>query len=339
MRRRLWPGLVSTIILMALLVALPLLSACGGAEAPAPTTPTPAPTTPAPAPTTPAPAPAKAEFAVVKDAVAAYLTHKAGNIKASDLHMKIAEGEAPYIVSLRKAEDYAKGHIPAAVNIKFGELTTLPKDKDIVVYCYTGQSASFAAAVLGVLDYDVQNLLHGMSSWSTDPNVYVTRFDPATHQGDYKVETTPNEGGNYSLPQLDNTASDDPDEMILAAAKTVSPKYITAADLNMKIAEGEEMTIVSVRKPEHYAAGHIPGAINIGLTSLADNLNKINPDAPVYVYCYTGHSAAQAAALLQMLGYDAYSLKFGMCSWSGDEAVNAGKCFKAASAQGYEVEK
>ena len=85
--------------------------------------------------------------------------------------------------------------------------------------------------------------------------------------------------------------------------------------------------------------GHIPGAINMGLSGLVDNLDKIDPDAPVYVYCYTGHSAAQGAALLQMLGYDAYSLKFGMCSWSSDTAVNMGKCFDAASVQGYEVEQ
>ena len=141
------------------------------------------------------------------------------------------------------------------------------------------------------------------------------------------------------LPEIDNTTSNNADEVIKAAALTVSPKYITASDLNMKIAEGEDMTILSVRSAEHYAAGHIPGAINIGLGSLADNLDKLTPDAPVYVYCYTGHSAAQAASLLQMLGYDAYSLKFGMCGWSADPAVNAGKCFDASSVQGYEVEK
>ena len=329
MRMKPWLKATAAIWLIVLLLTLPLLSACG-AEETAPTAPsTPTATTPAEV----------SEFDVVKDAVAAYLANPAGNIKASDLHMKIAEGEAPYIVSLRNADDYAKGHIPGAVNVKFSELTSLSKDKEIVVYCYTGQTASFATAVLGVLGYDVQNLLHGMSSWSTDPDVYVKRFDPAMHQGDYRVETTPNEGGSYSLPQLDNTTSDDPDEILLAAAETVSPKYITASDLNMKIAEGEAMTIVSVRKAEDYAKGHIPGAINIGLSALVDSLNKINPDAPVYVYCYTGHTAAQTAALLQMLGYDAYSLKFGMCSWSGDTAVNAGKCFDASTVQGYEVEK
>ena len=92
------------------------------------------------------------------------------------------------------------------------------------------------------------------------------------------------------------------------------------------------------RSAADYAAGHIPGAINIGIGSLLDNLDKIDPDAPVYVYCYTGHTAAQEAALLQVLGYEAYSLKFGMCSWSSDPAVNMGKCFDASTVLGYDVE-
>jgi len=260
-------------------------------------------------------------------------------MNASDLHMKIAEGDAPYIVSVRKPEHYAAGHIPGAVNVKFGELSTLPKDKDILVYCYTGQSASFAAAVLGMLGYDVDNLLHGISSWSTDSAVYISRFTPESHQGNYETEKTANEGKKYSYPKLENTTSTSKDDIVKAAATSFSPKYITAKDLNMKIAEGEDMTILSVRKAEHYAAGHIPGAINIGLGSLADNLDKLDPDSPVYVYCYTGHSSAQATSLLKMLGYDAYSLKFGICSWTADTAVNMDKCYKASGVKGYDVEK
>jgi len=309
---------------------MPLFTACGGGGAPAP----------APAPTpAPTPAPATSEFDVVKDTVAAYLADKAGNVNASDLQMKIAEEDAPYIVSIRTAENYAAGHIPGAVNSGFAKLATLPKDEEILIYCYTGQSASFGAAVLGVLGYDVQNLKFGMSAWSTDPDVYVKRFNPDAHQGDFKIETAASTAKTYGLPKLDNTASNDAAEIVKAAAATISPKYIDAADLNMKIAEDEDMTILSIRSAEHYAAGHIPGAINAPFSpALVDALDKLNPDAPVYVYCYTGHSAAQATALLQMLGYDAYSLKFGMCSWTGTEA-NAGKCFNAASVQGYGTEK
>jgi len=179
-----------------------------------------------------------------------------------------------------------------------------------------------------------------MSSWSTDPAVYASRFDPGTSQGNFTVETAANEATKtYDFPGLENTTSTESADIVKAAAATVSPKYITAADLNVKIAEGEDMTILSVRSAEHYAAGHVPGAINIGLGSLVDNLDKLNPNAPVYVYCYTGHSAAQTVALLQMLGYDAYSLKFGMCGWTADPAVNMGKCFDASGVQGYVVEK
>ena len=328
MRMRLWLSVTTIVILLVLLVTLPLLSACGGEE-------------PASTPTTTAVTePEESEFDVVQAAVAAYLADKAGNMKASDLHKKTAEGDAPYIVSIRSAENYAAGHIPGAVNIAFSELTTLPKGEEILIYCYTGQSASMATAILGVLGYDVQNLLHGMSSWSTDPDVYVKRFNPDAHQGDYEVETTANAATKtYSFPELENTTSTDSDDIITAAAETVSPKYITAADLNMKIAEDEDMTILSIRSADHYTVGHIPGAINIGLGGLAENLDKLDPDAPVYVYCYTGHSAAQAVALLNMLGYDAYSVKFGMCSWTADTAVNAGKCFDATTVQGYEAEK
>ena len=280
------------------------------------------------------------ESDIVANAVEAYLADKAGNTKASDLSLAIAEGNAPYIVSIRSASHYAAGHIPGAVNIAFGDWDALPEDEEILVYCYTGQSASMAAALLGVMDYDVQNLLHGMSGWSADQNVYVTRFDAATHQGNYTVETTANTAsGSYDYPELDNTSSSDEDDIIEAAAKTVTTKYISAGDLNMKIAEDEDMTIISLRSADHYAAGHITGAINISLGSLADNLEKIDPDSPVYVYCYTGHSAAQGTALLNILGYDAYSLTFGMCSWSSDATVNAGKCYDASTAQDYEVEK
>jgi len=308
---------------------LPLVSACGGA-----------PTAPVEEEVVTTPEVEVSEFEVVKDAVAAYVTAPAGNMQASDLHIKIAEGDAPYIVSVRSAEDYAAGHIPGAVNIKFSELSTLPEDEEILIYCYTGQSASMAAALLGVMDYDVQNLLHGMSSWSTNPDIYKTRFTSESHQFDYEVETTANQPTvTYDYPELDNTTSTSENGIVKAAVVTVSPKYITATDLNMKIAEGEDMTVISCRKAEHYAAGHIPGAINIGLSSLVDNLNKIDSDSPVYVYCYTGHTAGQVTALLNLLGYDAYSLKFGMCSWSSDTAVNMDKCFDSSTVQGYETEK
>lgn len=331
MRVKFLSSLATIITLLVLLVGMPLLSACGGGEET-----TASPTTSSPATTSQA---SVAEFDVVKDAVADYLANMAQHIKASDLHMQIVENNAPYIVSIRSSENHAKGHIPGAINIAFGDLTTLPKDKEVLLYCDSGQVASFGAVVVGILGYDVNNLKHGIAGWTSDPNVATSQFVPEKHQSDFQTETTANQGTSHGYPELDNTTSTSNDAIIKAATDTVSAKFILATDLNVKIAEGEDMTILDIRKADYYAAGHIPGAINFGISSLLDNLNKIDPDSPVYVYCDTGHWAAEAAALLQILGYDAYSLKFGICSWSLDKTINNGLCYDAASIQSYEVEK
>ncbi|MGD9142473.1 MAG: rhodanese-like domain-containing protein [Dehalococcoidia bacterium] len=331
MRGKLVSKLFSILVLLSLLVTMPLLSACGGDSETTTTTTSPTGTT-----TT---VEAKAEFEVVKAAVADYLTDMVPHVMASDLHMMIVEGDAPYIVSIRSADNHAAGHIPGAINISFGELNTLPKDEEIWLYCDSGQVASFAAVVLGMSGYDdVTNLKHGISGWTSDPSIATLQFDPEKHQSDFQTETTANEGGSFDYPELENTTSTDANAIIAAAVATISSKFILATDLNMKIAEGEDMTILDIRSADYYAAGHIPGAINFGKSSLIDNLEKLDPDAPVYVYCDTGHWAAEVTALLQVLGYDAYSLKFGICSWSPDEAINNGLCYDAASVPGYDTE-
>jgi rhodanese-related sulfurtransferase len=328
MRGTSWARAAKLLGIALVLLALPVLGACGGGEGAKPTA---------------TPAPQVNEFDVVQDAVADYLADMVAkkngtNLAAADLYALLNDGDDsndPYIVSLRSAADYAKGHIPGAVNIAFGELTTLPKSEDILAYCYTGQTASMATAILGTLGYDVQNLLHGMSSWTTDANIYVSRFDAATAQSDYDVETTANDAtGTYDYPDIDNTAASGDAAILEAAAKSVSPKYITNSELYGFINDGDDDTtpfIIDLRASADYDAGHVPGAVNMGIGSLADNLDKLPTDKTIVAYCYTGHTAGQATAVLNMLGYDAKSLKFGFCSWSS----TATKCFDASTVTGY----
>ena len=52
-----------------------------------------------------------------------------------------------------------------------------------------------------MLGYEAYSLLFGMSSWTTDPDLFVKRFDPATHASDYTIDTEAHEpGGPYELP-------------------------------------------------------------------------------------------------------------------------------------------
>jgi rhodanese-related sulfurtransferase len=43
-------------------------------------------------------------------------------------------------------------------------------------------------------------------------------------------------------------------------------------------------TLLDVREPEEYEAGHIPGAVLIPLSDLPDRLSEIDPQQPVLAY-------------------------------------------------------
>lgn len=81
-----------------------------------------------------------------------------------------------YIVNYWPADQYADpGHIPGAIQYTpkqtmklAADLKTLPVDKPVVVYCYTGQTSAFMAAYLRLLGYDAKSLLYGANSMIYD---------------------------------------------------------------------------------------------------------------------------------------------------------------------------
>jgi rhodanese-related sulfurtransferase len=73
-----------------------------------------------------------------------------------------------YILDIRDAKDYAQGHIKGARNIPFKEvgknLDKLPKDKTIIVYCYTGQTGGQTTAALNIAGFKARSLNGGMNN-------------------------------------------------------------------------------------------------------------------------------------------------------------------------------
>ncbi len=74
------------------------------------------------------------------------------------------------VVDVREAEDYAKGHIPGAINLPkehWQEARGLSKNKTNVVYCYTQQChlAANACVQFASMDYPVMELEGGFEAW------------------------------------------------------------------------------------------------------------------------------------------------------------------------------
>jgi rhodanese-related sulfurtransferase len=91
--------------------------------------------------------------------------------------------------------------------------------------------------------------------------------------------------------------------------------YITPAELwKTQQTTPDSIFILDVRNRESYEESHIEGATNIVLDDLFQDHNqaKIPTNKPIIVCCGIGHVASQVLTLLQLLGYDAIGLKYGM---------------------------
>ena len=77
--------------------------------------------------------------------------------------------------------------------------------------------------------------------------------------------------------------------------------------------------LLDVRTPAEFAAGIIPGAINIPLDELRDRVGEV-PNAPITVYCQVGQRGHTATVFLREKGFDAVNLDGGYKTWVALEA-------------------
>jgi phage shock protein E len=65
------------------------------------------------------------------------------------------------------------------------------------------------------------------------------------------------------------------------------------------------LVILDVRTPEEFAAGHVPGAINIPYTHLPARISEVPnaADKDIVVYCATGVRAERAASRFRENGF------------------------------------
>ena len=78
----------------------------------------------------------------------------------------------------------------------------------------------------------------------------------------------------------------------------------------------EGALLVDVREPEEFAAGHIPGAINVPLSTLGGA--DLPADRPLFLYCLRGSRSARVAAILKRRGYSRVRSIGGINRYNGE---------------------
>jgi phage shock protein E len=105
-----------------------------------------------------------------------------------------------------------------------------------------------------------------------------------------------------------------------AAAAGASLPSISPQALLERQAKGDpSLFVLDVRTAEEFAAGHVPGAVNVPYDQVASQLAQIPKDKDVVLYCKSGRRAGLAADVLAANGYTKLGhLQGDMQAWSKD---------------------
>ena len=290
-------------LIVSIMVLFALLVSCGNEEQ-------------AQAPAEPAEAEAAVAEVSVSDAVNAYFAEMPDHIykvnQAEFLQM-VGAGSDMTIVDIRRADDYAEGHIRGAVNMPWGTpamyemLPYIPADKPVFVNCYSGQTAGQAVTLMNIAGIPARSVNLG---W----NFGLARVEGMQEFVETEANALP-DTVQTEIPQNIMDAYVAYYEETAEAAGTPFASNIVSEDNAKAIhdAGDEDVLFVSIRRPEHYAEAHIEGAINVPFgQGMQEMFGSLPADKKLIVYCYTGQTAGQTVAGLRMLGYDAVSLKGGM---------------------------
>lgn len=282
------------------------LAGCGAKQEP-----------PAPA-ASEAPAPAAPETSApsaVETATNAYFANMPQDvykISQKDFIDKVKAGEDMFILDIRQADVYDKGHVKGAVNAPWGtaisdNLSKLPKDKTLMVYCYTGQTAGQAVALLNMAGFDAKSVNLG---WDFGISKVEGIADVTETESNDFPQGTP-----ADIPADVKTAVEAYFKGLADVKGTTYANYKISEDDAKALLDAKDDSVIflSIRSAEDYAKGHIESAMNIPFgKGMEQKFNTLPKDKKIIVYCYTGQTAGQTVAGLKMLGYDAVSLNGGM---------------------------
>ncbi len=90
-------------------------------------------------------------------------------LKPAEVQEKLKNGNRPFLLDVREKQELREGYISGAKLIPLGQLSghieELPKDREIVCVCRSGNRSRVAAKQLIAAGYSALNMRGGMLAW------------------------------------------------------------------------------------------------------------------------------------------------------------------------------
>jgi len=226
---------------------------------------------------------------------------------------RMRAGEDLFVVDIRRAEDYAAGHVKGAVNIPWNtpalweDMAYLPQDKPVYLYCYSGQTAGqtlITMRMAGIESYSVN------SGW----NLGISRTEGYEEIVETTVNTLDRSKKNNASPAALKAVQDYYESTFAFNGSPFANRHITEDDAKATLdAKDDSVMFISICRPDDYSKGRIPTSINIPSgPGWNDAMAGLPTDKKLILNCYSGQGTNQFVVLLTLMGYDPLSLTFGM---------------------------
>ncbi len=134
-----------------------------------------------------------------------------------------------------------------------------------------------------------------------------------------QTEQTQSSENVMTTPAPENTETSGTE----AAVETNAPgtyTQISSDEAAQMMANETDYIILDVRRPDEFASGHIPGAVNVANETISeDSVKDVLKDKSqrIFIYCRSGNRSKQASEKLVNMGYTNIYEFGGINTWKG----------------------
>jgi len=191
-------------------------------------------------------------------------------------HVAALQEKGAVVLDTRSSADYGAGHLPGSVHM--GQ---------------SGQLASWAGALLS----------------PDTPIVLVAEDEERVAEARTRLARVgiENVAGHLAGGVLQWDA---------AGRLLARTEQVTVDELKARLAEDANLTILDVRRPAEFRAGHVPRAVPLPLHELEKRAASLDRQKPIAVICASGYRSSIATSVLERLGFRKYAnVVGGMTAW------------------------
>lgn len=94
---------------------------------------------------------------------------------------------------------------------------------------------------------------------------------------------------------------------------------LTPAELQERLARGDDLVVLDVREEEELAICALAGVVHIPMSELSVRVTELDPDRPTVCLCHHGIRSANVALALEQMDFtELYNLAGGIDRWARD---------------------